>query len=119
MRALSYRHTLYRKGGSSNERFQALRQAFFGIEITLFSSHGDSYIPHCVTRVPSGQGGRSCIIIADAGGTCDYGESVRSYAMVSIEALADADPDVIIVMEGTILPRFSASLRRGSVTSKR
>ncbi|HOD14299.1 MAG TPA: helical backbone metal receptor [Spirochaetota bacterium] len=39
-------------------------------------------------------------IIADAGGECAYREAGRPYPMVSIESLADADPDVVIVMAG-------------------
>ena len=49
-------------------------------------------------------------IIADAGGVCAYGASARPYAMVSIESLADADPDVIIVMEGDDPEAFFSEL---------
>ncbi len=52
-------------------------------------------------------------IIADAGGVCAYGESARPYSMVSIESLADADPDVIIVMAGEDLQPFFRELIEG------
>jgi iron complex transport system substrate-binding protein len=52
-------------------------------------------------------------IIADAGGACAYGKSARPYSMVSIESLADADPDVIILMEGDDPRAFFRELSSG------
>ena len=52
-------------------------------------------------------------IIADAGGACAYREAGRPYSMVSIESLADADPDVIIVMAGEDPGPFFSELNAG------